>query len=177
MLPKNLNKKAFLSYESKAEYILEKIHPEDDFREIFSIIEDIATYNSKSYTLEDYISRLFYIDLILKKNDMKFKENVKSIDILKKMLLEYVVTQKGKGFKKSLLDNYGVSFDNMTFLDDKEEIYGYINKTNYIKLNIALGNILVIYYKNLIYKDNFINSIIDKLGDIIERRECIGITN
>lgn len=177
MLPRNLNKKAFMSYECKAEYILEKINPETDFKEIFYIIENIATCNAKSYTLEDYISRLFYIEFIFKKNNVKSKENIKSMDILKKMLLEYIVFKKRKSFEQSILDKYGVYFNDIKFLDDKENIHGYIDDVNYIKLNISLGYILVTYYKNLIYKDNVINSIIDKLGDIIERRECIGIVN
>lgn len=176
MLPQVLNNKAFISYECKAKYILEEINIETDFKEIFFIIEHIVSYNKKAYTVEDYISRLFYINSMCN-NNIQSNDYMKSIDIIKTMLLQYVIMQKRHEFTKSLLEEYGIYFKDIKFVDYKSIVYGYIDNDKPIKLNIGLGHILVTYYKNLIYKDNFINSIIDKLGDIIERREYIGNVN
>lgn len=177
MLPKKLNKKAFISYECKADYILKKIDPQNDFKEIYSVIENTISSNSKVYTLEDYLSRLFYIEFILKKSDFECNKNIKAVDILKTMLFEYIIFQKSKTLEKSLLSRYGVCFGDIKFSRDNESIIGIIDNMNSIKVNNTFGYILVTYYKNLIYKDNFINSIIDKLGDIIERREYSGTIN
>lgn len=147
-------------------YILEQINLETNF-------------NNKVYTLEDYISRLLYIDVMLNNNKhIKIIESIMtSIDIIKIMLLEYVLTQKSNILKQALLNKYEIYFNDIKFINDKENIiHGYIDNTQ-IKLNITLGYILVTYYKHLIYRDNIINSIIDKLGDIIERRDYCGNVN
>lgn len=177
MLPKKLNKKAFISYECKADYILKKIDPKNDFKEIYFTIENTISANSKIYTIEDYVSRLFYMEFIFKKSNVEYNDNIKAMDILKTMLLEYIIFQKSKALEKSLLSIYGICFSDITFSIDNKNTIGIVDSMNNIKVNNTLGYILVTYYKNLIYKDNFINTIIDKLGDIIERRECSGTIN
>jgi len=94
------------------------------------------------------------------------------------MLLEYVLTQKSNILKQAVLNKYEIYCNNIKFINDKENIiHRYIDNNTQIKLNITLGYILVTYYKHLIYRDNIINSISDKLGDIIERRDYCGNVN
>lgn len=169
MTPKNIDKLAFISYETKADYILTKTNCKDYFYKIFLSVEKIAQTKNKKYTLTDYLERIYYFEYIFDEN-IFLKESLSSLDIFKKKLIVYIIKNKKELLKRQLFENFNICFESLKFVSIENKVHVDINNSLDIVFNYYSGTIMTNYYETILSNKEFLYHIIDAIGCIIERR-------
>lgn len=176
MIPKKINNKAFLSYRDKAEYILELSKQEELYAPMFDIVEEMMNSSTKNYNNISYINKLYFLS------------NAQYIEALGKQyeadgririglnFLKFILKKKYVILKEELFARYNINFDKIEFLEIEQETYALINGEK-IKVNKYEGHVYAIYYKSILLDSDNLNTIIDYIGEIIERRITDGIIN
>ena len=174
MIPQKINNKIFLTYEEKANYILDYcLYSEEILNKTTNYIKDYTSKNNKETEAIKHINKLLFLENM----DIEKTFNVKESESNATTKLVLLITKKvlysyEEEFKINLKTIFNIDFNLLKFRANSNDEFVILNDEE-VKINKYEGNIYVIYHKNLIEEN--INMIIDSIGKEIERRDTNGV--
>lgn len=177
MLPLKIDNKAFITYENKVEYILEWLKINKFILEdAVDALKEYSEQEDRQQAATKYINKLFYL-----KSEKYIKDinRLKSQGSLAKLTAEILICflkEKSKMMEDELLKRHNIDYKNLVFIESDDKTLVKINERSY-NVNKSEGQVYMIFYKNLILKENHITIIADLIGKSIERSNRDGIVN
>lgn len=177
MLPLKIENKAFITYENKVEYILEWLNVNKlILKDSVDALIKYSAQEDRQQTANKYINKLSYLK---SEEAIKAINSLKNQGLMEKLTAEILICflkEKSKMMEDELLKKHNIDYKNIVFIENNDKTLVKINEHSY-NVNKCDGQVYMIFYKNLILKENHITKIADLIGMSIERSSRDGIAN